>query len=259
MRAAALSSAAGSLLLLTGLTGAPAQAAPDAPGEAERRGTAVAAERAAAAGVRFGDCPRAEDLPAGIRCGTVSVPLDYARPDGPRIELTVSRARATGKDPGNAKRKVRRQGALVYNPGGPGSSGLYFPLVGMVPQWKRIGAAYDLVGYAPRGVDPSSPLSCVEPKRFFKGPRPAPTQPSEAFKRERVAEARAYARGCAEREGEALRHYHSLNNARDLEVVRAALGEERLTFMGASYGTYFGRCTPRCSRRGCGGWCSTRR
>ncbi|MFV0133052.1 alpha/beta hydrolase [Streptomyces sp. HMX87] len=242
MRTAALHSAAGSLLL-AGLTTAPATAAPDVPDAAEaaeRRGTAVAARRAGAAGIEFGGCPQAEELPGSIRCGTVKVPLDYAHPDGAQIELTVSRVPATRKDPGDGGRKVPRQGALVYNPGGPGASGLYFPLVGMVPEWKRIGAAYDLVGYAPRGVAPSSPLSCVDPERFFKGPRPAPAQPSEAFKRERVEEAKAYARGCAEREGEALRHYHSRNNARDLEVLRAALGEERLTFMGASYGTYFG-------------------
>ncbi|MEG3626963.1 alpha/beta hydrolase [Streptomyces poriticola] len=242
MRAAARHSAAGALLLAltTAPSGAPTAAAPGTPGAAERQGAATAAQRAAADGISFGRCPRAEELPGAIRCGTVRVPLDYARPDGEQIELAVARVRATHRDPDNSKHKVPRQGALVYNPGGPGASGLYFPLIGMVPEWKRIGAAYDLVGYAPRGVAPSAPLSCVDPKHFFKGPRPAPVQPSESFKRERVAEAGAYARGCAEREGEALRHYHSLNNARDLEVLRAALGEERLTFMGASYGTYLG-------------------
>ncbi|MFG3074637.1 alpha/beta hydrolase [Streptomyces sp. NPDC048225] len=240
MRAAALYSAAGSLLL-TALTTAPAPAAPAAgPGSAEAHGTAVAARRAAAAGIDFGSCPKAEELPGAMRCGTVSVPLDYARPDGKRIELTVSRVRATHKDPADAGRAVRGQGALLYNPGGPGASGLYFPLVGMVPEWKRLAAAYDLVGYAPRGVAPSAPLSCRDPGDFFKGPRPAPTRPSDAYKKRRAAEAEAYARGCAERGGDALRHYHSLNNARDLEVVRAALGERRLTFMGGSYGTYLG-------------------
>ncbi|MEU3729479.1 alpha/beta hydrolase [Streptomyces sp. NPDC033538] len=239
MRAAALYSAAGSLLLTT-LAAAPAEGAPRGPGAAEARGTAMAAERAAADGIDFGRCPEAEDLPGSMRCGTVAVPLDYAHPDGKRIRITVSRVRATHKDPDGSGREVPGQGALLYNPGGPGASGLHFPLVGMVPEWKRIAAAYDLVGYAPRGVAPSAPLSCQDPGEFFKGPRPAPTQPSDAYKKERAAEAGAYARGCAERTGDALRHYHSLNNARDLEVVRAALGERRLTFMGASYGTYLG-------------------
>lgn len=245
MRAAALYSAAGSLLLTT-LAAAPADSAPGlpdrpgGPGSPEFRGSVLAAARAEVAGIRFGKCAAEEDLPDSLRCGTVRVPLDYARPDGKQIKLTVSRAEATGKDPRNPKHQVPRQGALVYNPGGPGASGMFFPLIGVMPEWKRIAGAYDLVGYAPRGVGRSAPLSCKDPKRFFKGPTQAPAHPSDSYKRERVAEAKAYARGCAERSGSALRHYHSLNNARDLDVLRAALGEDRLTFMGASYGTYFG-------------------
>lgn len=237
--APALYSAAGSLLL-TALAAAPAEGTSGAPGAAEFRGVATAAARAQSAGIVFGKCADVEDLPANVRCGTVSVPLDYARPDGKQIKLTVSRVRATHKDPHNSKRRVPRQGALVYNPGGPGASGMYFPLIGVVPEWKRLAAAYDLVGYAPRGVGRSAPLSCQDPKGFFKAPTQAPTHPSESYKQERVAEAKAYARGCAKRAGSALRHYTSLNNARDLDVLRAALGEEKLTFMGASYGTYFG-------------------
>ncbi|MFF0199972.1 alpha/beta hydrolase [Streptomyces sp. NPDC005017] len=251
MRAAVRHSAAGAsaaALLLTTLAAAPAGSATGGPGAAgppsrpaaELRGTAVAAARAGAAGIEFGRCSEAQDMPGSMQCGTVTVPLDYARPDGRKIRLTVSRVRATQRDPLNSKRKVPRQGALVFNPGGPGSSGFYFPLMGLMPEWKRLAAAYDLVGYAPRGVGRSAPLSCQDPKRYFKGPSPAPTHPSESYKRERIARARAYARGCAERNGSALRHYHSLNNARDLDVLRAALGESRLTFMGASYGTYFG-------------------
>ncbi|MCG0064722.1 alpha/beta hydrolase [Streptomyces sp. FBKL.4005] len=247
MKAAALYSAAGSLLLTT-LAAAPAGGAPGTagvpgvPGTAELRGTAVAVARARAAGVDFGPCSAADvpEAPAGVRCGTVAVPLDYAHPYGEQIRLTVSRARATHKDPHNSKRKIPRQGALLYNPGGPGASGMYFPLIGTVPEWKRIAAAYDLVGYAPRGVGRSAPLSCQDPKTFGTAPTSSPTHPSEAYKRQRIAQAKAYARGCAERSGSRLRFYHSLNNARDLDVLRAALGEDRLTFVGASYGTYFG-------------------
>ncbi|MFF8725992.1 alpha/beta hydrolase [Streptomyces sp. NPDC015171] len=248
MKAAALYSAAGSLLLTT-LAAAPAAggtpAAPGSPaasGAAELRGTAVAVARARAAGIDFGPCSRAEvpQAPAGVRCGTVSVPLDYAHPGGRQIRLTVSRARATQKDPRNSKRKVPRQGVLVYNPGGPGASGMYFPLVGTLAEWKQVAAAYDLIGYAPRGVGRSAPLSCVDPKHFFKGPTASPAHPSDAYKRQRVARAKAYARGCAERSGSKLGFYTSLNNARDLDVLRAALDEDRLTYLGASYGTYFG-------------------
>ncbi|MFJ9815531.1 alpha/beta hydrolase [Streptomyces sp. NPDC101151] len=239
MKAAALYSAAGSLLL-TSLAAAPADGAPRLPGAPELRGTAVAAARARAAGIDFGKCAAELKAPGSMRCGTVSVPLDYAHPEGKQIKLTVSRVRATHKDPRNSKRKVPRQGSLVYNPGGPGGSGMLFPLVGTRPEWKRIAAAYDLVGYAPRGVERSSPLSCVDPKNFIKAPTQSPTHPSEQYKQQRIAQAKAYAQGCAERSGSKLEFYNSVNNARDLDVLRAALGEDRLTFMGASYGTYFG-------------------
>lgn len=200
---------------------------------AEAHGTAVAAERAAAAGIAFGRCPKSEMLPASIQCGTVKVPLDYARPSGKQIELTVSRGRATGKP-------AEHQGSFVYNPGGPGASSMFFPMVAGLPEWKRIARAYDIVGYSPRGVGRSAPLSCQDPTDFAKAPTPAPTHPSPSYKRERIAQAKAYAQGCARNAGAALRHYTSLNNARDLDVLRAALGEKKLTFMGASYGTYFG-------------------
>ncbi|WP_024755094.1 alpha/beta hydrolase [Streptomyces exfoliatus] len=221
-----------SALLLTALPALPPAPAHDAP-PSEARGTLLAARRAAAEGIAFESCPAAERLPPSVVCGTVRVPLDYADPDGPRIPLTVSRVRASGPAAG-------RQGALLFNPGGPGASSTYFPLAAELPEWRRISAAYDLVGYAPRGVGSSAPVSCQDPADRVTGPTPAPSRPSEVYKRERIARAKTYAEGCARRTGPALRHYHSLNNARDLEVVRAALGEPRLTYLGGSYGTYIG-------------------
>ncbi|MFF2639664.1 alpha/beta hydrolase [Streptomyces niveus] len=234
----------GSLVLST-LSVAPAGGADFAGGSSEERGTVVAAQRAAAAGIAFRSCSKAEMLPAPVACGTVEVPLDYAQPDGERIKLTVSRVKASGKTgaaggEGKAVETVQRQGALVYNPGGPGASSMAFPMAAGLPEWKRIAAAYDIVGYAPRGVGRSAPLSCQNAADYGKAPTLAPTYPSESYKRERVSRAKAYAQGCARSAGPALRHYTSLNNARDLDVLRAALGEKKLSFMGASYGTYFG-------------------
>jgi pimeloyl-ACP methyl ester carboxylesterase len=263
MRAAALYSAAGSLLL-TALAAAPAGSTPAVPGAlvaqgvavapgtaaapgtavapaaAEQRGTAMAAARARAAGIDFGTCA-GKDMPGTMKCGTVSVPLDYAHPGGKQIRLTVTRVRATQKDPHNSKRRVRRQGALVYNPGGPGGSGMYFPLVGALPEWKGLAAAYDLVGYAPRGVGRSAPLSCTDPKHYLKAPTQTPTHPSQSYKKERVAQAKSYAQGCARRSGSGLRYFNSLNNARDLDVLRAALGDARINLLGFSCGTFLGQ------------------
>ena len=259
MRAVALYGTIGSLVL-SALTAAPAAGAalpetlPAAPGgaaalgapggvtpvlpddlggAAEARGTAMAAERAQKTGVDFARCPAAEKLPKAVRCGTVSVPLDYARPEGRQITLTVSRIRATGD-------RADHQGALVYNPGGPGASGMQFPLYRYVSEWAALAGAYDFVGYAPRGVGRSAPLSCQSPTAFTKAPTLARTDPTEAYKEQRREQAAAYARGCSDRNGPHVRHYTSLNNARDLEVIRAALGEKKLNFVGASYGTYIG-------------------
>ncbi|GAA1374091.1 alpha/beta hydrolase [Streptomyces beijiangensis] len=211
----------------------PAPAFASASASAETRGTEAAARRAAATGIAFGTCAPVERVAPPARCGTVKVPLDYARPEGKQIELTVSRSAATGG-------KAGRQGALVFNPGGPGASSMYFPMVAGLPDWKRIAKAYDLVGYAPRGVGRSAPLSCQSPAAFADAPIAAPAYPSAAYKRHRVARAKAYAQSCGRTAGTALRHFTSLNNARDLDVLRAALGERKLTFLGASYGTYFG-------------------
>ncbi|MER6052045.1 alpha/beta hydrolase [Streptomyces sp. NPDC001793] len=221
MRALALYGALGSLVL-TGLATAPAGGAVRDP----------SAPPAPVHPLTFGRCAAVEHLPPSIECGTLTVPLDYARPNGKKIRLTVSRSRATASG--------ERQGALVFNPGGPGASSLQFPLYGGLPTWRRTARAYDFVGYAPRGVGHSAPLSCVNPKEFVKAPTDSPRYPSESFKRKKVAEAKAYAHGCAQRAGADLPFYNSVNNARDLDMLRAALGEKKLTFMGASYGTYFG-------------------
>lgn len=110
----------------------------------ESHGTAIAAARAASAGISFDACPEVERLPSSVKCGAVEVPLDYAQPSGRQISLTVSRVPASG-DPADY------QGAFVYNPGGPGASSMYFPLAGQLPEWKRIARAYDPGGLrAPR-------------------------------------------------------------------------------------------------------------
>lgn len=215
----------------THATATPTGAAQVAAAEA---GAEVVARRAGREGLRFGACPSVEGLPDPVRCATLRVPLDYARPAGPQISLTVSRVPASGA------RGAARQGALVHNPGGPGASGMYFPLLADVPGWERIAAAYDLVGYAPRGVGRSAPLSCQDPAARGRGPTQVPAEPSAAYKRQRLDAARAYALGCARRAGPSLPHYTTRDNVRDLHVLRAALGERRLSFLGSSYGTYLG-------------------
>ncbi|GAA2630274.1 alpha/beta hydrolase [Streptomyces axinellae] len=206
-----------------------------ADGVARALGVRTAAAEAAETGIDWRKCPAVEHLPTPVECGTVSVPVDYAAPHGDKIDLTVSRAKATG-DAG------QRLGPLLYNPGGPGGNGMSFPLYGKLVGgvWKRLNARYDFVGFAPRGVGRSAPLSCEDPQRFLTGPSTSPRHPSAAFKRTMNERAAAYAEGCARTQGSRLEHYTTPNNARDLDVLRAALGRRKLNFLGVSYGTYIG-------------------
>ncbi|MCM2422220.1 alpha/beta hydrolase [Streptomyces sp. RKAG293] len=238
MRSIALYGVAGTLALSTlaiAPPGSAAQGPPHGDRVAEARGVAVAAGRAALAGVTYGRCATATRLPASVRCGTVSVPLDYARPDGERLKLVISRVAATGP-------AGERQGALVYNPGGPGGSGLYFPLFSVlkIKEYAKAARAYDFVGFDPRGVGRSAPISCEAPADYAKAPTRDAQPTSERDKQARIADAKAYAEGCERRSGHLLPYLTSLNSARDLDVIRAALGERKLNFYGASYGTYLG-------------------
>ncbi|KPI08740.1 TAP domain protein [Actinobacteria bacterium OK074] len=202
----------------------------------EQRGAAVAAARAAAAGIDWQTCPADWGLPAPIQCGWVTVPLDYAQPDGRQIKLAVDRVGSTGT-------AAERQGALVYNPGGPGASGLRFPtrVTNKNPLWTNISKAYDFVGFDPRGVGHSAPISCEDPQEFVAAPKADPVPDSEADKRAQRKLAAEYAQGCLERTGRAmLQQMTTPNTVRDLDVIRAALGEKKLNYLGVSYGTYIG-------------------
>ncbi|CAM5736803.1 hypothetical protein SALBM311S_08912 [Streptomyces alboniger] len=201
----------------------------------EARGAATAAAKAAKTGVDWQDCPADWGLEKPIQCGYVTVPLDYAKPYGKQIKLAVDRI-------GNTGTKKERQGALIYNPGGPGGSGLRFPrrVTTKAPVWANTAKAYDFVGFDPRGVGHSAPISCVDPQEFVKAPKLDPVPDSEADKRTQRKLAREYAEGCYERSGEMLPHMTTPNTARDLDVIRAALGEKKLNYLGVSYGTYLG-------------------
>ncbi|MFF0696846.1 alpha/beta hydrolase [Streptomyces tendae] len=228
--------------LIAGAVSAPAASAAQADGQGhargwdrEARGVTIAAARAARAGVDWEDCAADWNLPKPIQCGYVTVPLDYAKPFGKQIKLAVDRI-------GNTGTRSERQGALVYNPGGPGGSGLRFParVTSKSAVWAKTARAYDFVGFDPRGVGHSAPISCVDPQEFVKAPKADPVPGSEADKLAQRKLAREYAEGCFERSGEMLPHMTTPNTARDLDVIRAALGEKKLNYLGVSYGTYLG-------------------
>ncbi|GLK14186.1 alpha/beta hydrolase [Streptosporangium carneum] len=162
---------------------------------------------------------------AKAQCAEVVVPLDYSRPGGRTIKVAISRLKAT--DPG------RRRGALLYNPGGPGVPATY-----LVLQVKRVAptvaARYDLIGMDPRFVGHSTPLNCDWPSVAVGSAGPD----RRSF--DRTAElAKDLASRCAAHR-DVLPHASTRNTARDMDVIRAALGETKLSYLGSSYGTYLG-------------------
>ncbi|MCL2554604.1 MAG: alpha/beta hydrolase [Actinomycetia bacterium] len=202
----------------------------------ESVGQIIAADQAQRAGIDWAACPAGWNLAAPVQCGWVTVPVDYSRPFGATIKIAVDRAVSTGS-------AAQRQGSLIYNPGGPGGSGLRFPvrLTSGSALWKNAASAYDFVGFDPRGVGHSAPISCEDPQEFASAPKADPVPDSEADKTAQRKLAREYADGCLERTGAAmLSQMTTPNTARDMDVIRAALGERQLNYLGVSYGTYLG-------------------
>jgi len=163
-------------------------------------------------------------------CGTLSVPLDYAKPDGATIELSLVRYKA--RDP------ERRIGVLLANPGGPGASANDFMRI-----WRSIVSSelrdrFDFVSFDPRGVGDSSPVVCHDNLQDLVAADPDPD--TEAEWQEAKAESKEFADNCAKKYGAVLPHLGTKNVARDMDAIRVALGEEKLNYVGYSYGTSLG-------------------
>ncbi|PPK63396.1 alpha/beta hydrolase [Actinokineospora auranticolor] len=185
------------------------------------------------------DCPplaydedsRAAYAVTGILCTRLTVPLDYAKPDGRAITIGVLRRAATGPD---------RVGALVMNPGGPGVSGMNTAAtLGFVVKDRELGKRFDFIGFDPRGVGLSEPRVRCRNAAETDAERSAP-------ERKEVAQVEAsnkdFVARCTERSGgtEVLANIGTRDVVRDMDVLRSALGEEKLTYVGYSYGTRIG-------------------
>ncbi|MBG0817619.1 alpha/beta hydrolase [Planomonospora sp. ID82291] len=193
------------LLLACGLTGVPAPAS-------------------AAPQIAWRPCP--ED-PA-VECGSVGVPVDWSRPDGPGIEIAVARRKAG--DP------ARRVGTLVFNLGGPGIGGVRETVNAAGIFSPELLERFDLVGFDPRGVPGSPPVLCPA------GTSSVPDNPATAEEYDRMlARLNAYDKACRELSGPVFDHADSESTARDVEAVRAALGERTISLYTLSYGTLLGQ------------------
>jgi pimeloyl-ACP methyl ester carboxylesterase len=184
--------------------------------------------------LNWGSCAaEGPDLEA-FQCATAVVPLDYDRPKGAQITLALARLPAS--DPS------RKIGSLFLNPGGPGGSGVDF-LFGAGPflYSDEVRARFDLVGFDPRGIIRSTPLRCFDTfDEAIASLAPMAFPYTREEERVWIRSDRTLARACAEHGGPILDHMSTANVARDLDLLRRAVGDRKLTYAGYSYGSYLG-------------------
>ncbi len=170
----------------------------------------------------------------GDECATLEVPLDYSEPDGKTIGIAVLR--------NDVATPSKRVGNLVVNPGGPGAPGTdYAATSNDYPSFPdTIYQHYDVVGFDPRGTGASAPVDCLSDGQLdaFVAADPDPDTPAEV--RAFVKDADAFGPGCERRSGDLYRHLSTHDAARDMDILRAALGDDHLDYLGASYGTKLG-------------------
>ncbi|MEZ5117997.1 MAG: alpha/beta hydrolase [Candidatus Nanopelagicales bacterium] len=166
-----------------------------------------------------------------FQCADLTVPLSYDDPSGETIQIAVLRSPATGSDP---------IGSLVLNPGGPGGSGIDYARAARFVVSEPVLQAYDVVGFDPRGVGESAPIQCLtgpETDRLFA----ADGTPDDAAEvKQTAAVSELLGQRCEERSGDLLPYVGTRDAARDMDILRAALGDEQLNYLGKSYGTYLG-------------------
>ncbi|MFA1547417.1 alpha/beta hydrolase [Actinomadura chokoriensis] len=169
--------------------------------------------------------------PAGVRCATLRVPLDYTAPSGAKIGLALVKVPAT--------ERRHRAGSLLFNFGGPGGEGVG-ALARGAGEYAALRARYDLIGFDPRGVGRSAPVQCASDRRMDALAAVDDTPDTTAEETAYIDARAGFVRQCAARSGALLPHVGTANAARDMEMIRIALGEEKLNYFGVSYGSWLG-------------------
>ncbi len=170
---------------------------------------------------------------AAGQCAWLTVPLDYADPTGATIRIRVSRASASGSP-------QDRLGSLVVNPGGPGASGVDFASYLARTLSPDVTGRYDIVGFDPRGVGASEPVTCLTGPETTRWQRTDVTPDTADEVRTLMRRAQQLAQGCLDRSPTIARHLGSTDTVRDMDLLRRVLSDERLNLLGFSYGTYLG-------------------
>ncbi|MFG1905472.1 alpha/beta hydrolase [Kribbella sp. NPDC048928] len=211
-----LSVAGVALVLLTPMTAAVAQAKTDVPK------------------IAWGSCGTDPKLKS-FQCASVEVPTDYDKPHGPTTTIALTRLPATDQ--------AHKIGTLFTNPGGPGGSGVDFvQQAGQLIYSAELRAKFDILGFDPRGVGHSDPATCyptaaAESNALANVP-PFPVGAKE--ERQFIVDGAKVAISCRTTSPDRLAHYSTANVARDMDLLRQAVGDDKLSYAGYSYGTYLG-------------------
>lgn len=166
-----------------------------------------------------------------FECTYLQVPIDYSNIKAGQFKLHVLRLKAA-----NQRRRI---GSLVINPGGPGASGVDYAYNAEYIFGPSLLAKYDIVGFDPRGIGGSAPIHCLTNSQtdasFAADSKPDNQKELDTL----VAQMREYAARCESKTSDIL-HYSTADSARDMDLLRSALGEKKLNYLGVSYGTYLG-------------------
>ncbi|WP_062518387.1 alpha/beta hydrolase [Demequina gelatinilytica] len=215
--------------LLAGCTPDRTQVEPSDPavGSIDGQGESVAPDQAAvyqqeASWSRCGE----------LECATIQVPVDWSDPDGATTDLVINRHAATDA--------AGRLGSLLINPGGPGGSGLDLTESFVAMAGDDVLASYDIIGFDPRGVGESSPLACGDSEEIDDYYLTDQILDTEQAIEEARAATTAFAERCRELSGPLLENVDTSSAARDMDVIRAVVGDEQLHYLGYSYGTQLG-------------------
>ncbi|MEU2771508.1 alpha/beta hydrolase [Streptomyces sp. NPDC007162] len=169
----------------------------------------------------------------GFQCATMKAPLDYARPGAGDVRLAVARKKATGK--------ARPLGSLLVNPGGPGGSAVdYLQQYAGIGYPAEVRARYDMVAVDPRGVARSEPVQCLNGGQMDAFTETDMTPDDQKETNQLVGAYKKFAEACGTHSAQLLRHVSTVDSARDMDILRAVLGDQKLNYVGASYGTFLG-------------------
>ncbi len=224
------------VLLLVALTGCfPSEqdSSSAAKQSSERDRSATSTTGSGDGELRFGRCTDQLASLAGLDCATLAVPIDPERPDGDTLDLAVARYPSTG----DADERI---GSLVLNPGGPGGSGIEYLTNAASLFPTSLTDRFDLVSFDPRGVAASTPVHCVDDEVKEESLTGDLTPDDDEELQRAVDEQREFREGCESRSGAMIEHMSTADVAADLDLLRGALGDEQLSYIGFSYGTSIG-------------------